>query len=73
MSTSLPPPNPSREGDHPLARAFRSLAEAAGAFGVDEPAVPAAGFSGGLPVSNEYPSKTVFENQRFSGKFPPGL
>jgi two-component system sensor histidine kinase FlrB len=33
MSTSLPPPHdPAREGDHPLARAFRSFTEAAGSL-----------------------------------------
>ena len=28
---------------------------------------------GSLPVSNGYPSTAVFENQRLSGDFPPGL
>src|ERR1022692_4726758 len=32
MSTSLPPHDPAREGDHPLARAFRSFTEAAGSL-----------------------------------------
>jgi two-component system sensor histidine kinase FlrB len=32
MSTSLPPYDPAREGDHPLARAFRSFTEAAGSL-----------------------------------------